>query len=279
MKFFFLLARRVPDGPSQIILNVSVALVRRGHQVSSIIAEEELTALGPAPVDHDLYLLKSYTELSLSLSGALEARGARLINPHAGCLAARNKIVCQQMLSGAGVPVPDSWITGDFKLLRALVRRFPLVLKPNMGWRGEGVCVVRDESELESVPMFSGPVLAQRYIPNEGEDLRVYVAGDHVFATRKPFSRTSFSIPGEPAAVSSEIRDIALRCGRVFGLRLYGLDIIEGPDGPRVVDLNYFPGYKGVADAVCAVADTIEACALEAGRTGRPAPRLAEDAS
>ena len=259
MKFFFLLARRVPDGPSRVVLDVRDALTRRGHQVASVIAEEELTALGRIGPAHDLCLLKSYTELSLSLSGALEARGAHLINPHAGCVAVRNKIVCQQMLWQAGVPVPESWVTGDFNLLRSLVRRFPLILKPYMGWRGQGICIVRDERDLGSIAKCSSPMLVQRYIPNRGEDLRIYVAGDEVFATRKPFSSTSFSVAGEPAPVSAEIRDIALRCGRLFGLRLYGLDIIEGADGPRVVDVNYFPGYKGVPHAARIVADYVEA--------------------
>jgi ribosomal protein S6--L-glutamate ligase len=258
VKFFFLLARRVPDGPSQIVLEVSELLARRGHQIASVIAEESLTPLGDMPCDHDLYLLKSYTELSLSLAGALDARGASLINPFTGCVAARNKIVCCQVLREAGVPVPQSWVTSDFTLLKPLLQQFPLIVKPNMGWRGEGVTLVRNEKELAGLSLPSGPVLIQEYIRNNGEDLRLYVAGDRVFGIRKRFSETSFSIPGEPVAVSDEIREIALRCGRAFGMQLYGIDIIEGPDGPRVVDVNYFPGYKGVPGATQAVADCIE---------------------
>lgn len=35
----------------------------------------------------------------------------------------------------------------------------------------------------------------------------------------------------------AEVREIARRCGQVFGLGLYGLDMIEGPSGPVVVEL------------------------------------------
>ena len=265
MKFFFLLARRVPDVPSQIVLDVSAELARRGHKTTFMIPEESLTPLGDIPCDHDLYLLKSYTELSLSLAGALDARGASLINPFAGCVAARNKIVCYQVLRVAGVPVPQSWVTSDFSLLKPLLQQFPLIVKPNMGWRGEGVTLVRTEKNLENLRVPSGPVLIQEYIRNNGEDLRLYIAGDQVFGIRKRFSETSFSIPGEPVAVSSEVREIALRCGRAFGMQLYGLDIIEGPDGPRVVDVNYFPGFKGVPGAALAVADCIERFARASG--------------
>jgi len=36
------------------------------------------------------------------------------------------------------------------------------------------------------------------------------------------------------------------------------MDVIGTPDGPKVVDVNDFPGYKAVPDAAVAVADYIE---------------------
>jgi ribosomal protein S6--L-glutamate ligase len=258
MKFHFLLARRTPDVPSQIILDVSRILNERGHRVSSSIPEEELCGLHNLRLDHDLYLLKSYTEFSLSLAGALSKQGANLINPYDGCAAARNKIVCYQMLKQACVPVPNAWITAELGSLAPRLRQHALILKPVMGWRGEGIRVVRDERELAALPQFSGPVLIQEYIENPGEDLRLYVAGEEVFGIRKRFSHTSFAVDGEPVPVSREMRSIARLCGRIFGLQLYGIDVIEGPDGPRVVDVNYFPGYKGVRNAAYAVAEHIE---------------------
>jgi ribosomal protein S6--L-glutamate ligase len=258
MKFHFILARRTPDVPSQIILDVSRILRERGHRVNSSIPEEELCGLHDLPVDDDLYLLKSYTELSLSLAGALSKQGANLINLYDGCTAARNKIVCYQMLKKACVPVPNAWITSDLSFLAPLLRQHALILKPVMGWRGEGVHVVRGEKELTSLPKVDGPLLIQEYIENPGEDLRLYVAGEEVFGIRKRFSRTSFAVDGEPVPVSREMRSIARLCGRIFGLQLYGIDVIEGAAGPRVVDVNYFPGYKGVPGAAYAVAEHIE---------------------
>jgi len=258
VNFFFLLARRTPDVPSQIILEVSGILRQRGHHVVSTIPEEELAPLHELPRNHNLYLLKSYTELSLSLAGALSARGANLINPYEGCAAARNKIVCYQVLKEFGVPVPKAWITGDTSLLKQLVQQGPLIVKPYMGWRGEGIRIVRNEREIDSLPEFTSPPLIQEYIENDGDDLRLYVAGKEVFGIRKRFSRTSFAQDGDPVAVTPEMRDIALRCGRAFDLTLYGIDIIEGAGGPCVVDVNYFPGYKGVRGAAGVVADCVE---------------------
>ena len=266
MRLRFLLARRVPDGPSRIVIEAAARLLRCGFEVSTIVAEEALQRSDRIAQQADVWLLKSYTPMSLSLAGALHAAGARLINPFPACAAVRNKIIAAQVLEAAGVPVPRTWVTGDLSLLAPMVRTTPLVVKPYLGWRGEGVHIVRSEAELLALPPPQEPVVVQQFVPGPGEDLRVYVAGERVFATRKPFSPASFCVPGRQVAVRDEVRAIALRCGEAFGLGLYGLDLIEADDGPRVVDVNYFPGYKGVAEAPEAVADYIASAALHATR-------------
>src|SRR3989449_11778732 len=198
---------------------------------------------------HDLYLLKSYTALSLSLAGVLHAEGARLLNPYPGCFASRDKIVASKLLHTAGIPAPRCWVTADLKLLDPIVEETPLIVKPHMGWRGEGIHIVRNRRELGAIRQPQTPLLIQEYLQGAGEDLRMYIAGDQVFAARKRFSSASFAEPGQPGAVTSELRDIALRCGRAFGLGLYSMDVIGTPDGPKVVDVNDFPGYKAVPDA------------------------------
>ena len=261
MKLYFLLARRVPPVPSQIVLEVSEILRCRGFRVESGIAEEMLVSPDRLASTHDLYLLKSYTALSLSLAGVLHAEGARLLNPYPGCFASRDKIVASKLLHTAGIPAPRCWVTADLKLLDPIVEETPLIVKPHMGWLGEGIHIVRNRRELAAIPQPQTPqtpVLIQEYFQGTGEDLRMYIAGDQVFAVRMRFSSASFAEPGRPCAVSSELRDIALRCGQAFGLGLYSMDVIGTPDGPKVVDVNDFPGYKAVPDAAVAVADYIE---------------------
>ena len=258
MKIHFLLQRRVPDGPSEIVLAVARLLEERGFEIASTIAEEAVLRPERLGAEADLWILKSYTPLSLTLAGVLHANGARILNPYPASVTARNKILAAQLLDAAGIPAPCSWVTGDLALVAPLAREMPLVVKPAVGWRGEGVHVVRGEAELFALPPPREPVLVQELIPGPGVDLRVYVAGDEVFATRKPFSSTSYAVAGEEVEVPPEVRDIALRCGEAFGLGLFGLDVIESPRGPRVVDVNTFPGYKGIAGAPEAVAHYIE---------------------
>lgn len=269
MKIHFMLNQRVHAEPNAIFAAAIRMLERRGFAVSGWIAEEQLCAPEHLSLDHDLYVLKSQTELSLSLAGILHDRGARFLNPYPACAMLQNKIVAANRLARAGVPVPRSWVTGDFSLLRNLASTLPLIIKPYRGHRGAGIRVVRGPGELAGIPAQALPMLAQQFIPGTGDDLKVYVVGEQVFAVRKPFSSKSFRSTGVPCEVTPPVRDIALRCGRAFGLGLYGLDIIEGPDGPVVVDLNYSPGYRGVPEVAPLIASYIEEFAC--GHTTLPA--------
>jgi ribosomal protein S6--L-glutamate ligase len=254
MRVFFITVRRVPPVPSPVLVDVYARLSAWGFHVAEAIPEEHVLRTDDLSPSEDLYVLKSHTELALSLAGLLHARGARLLNPYPSCVAAQDKITACNLLRLAGVPTPRTWVTGDVRLTRPLLARGPLIIKPHRGHRGVGVSVVRDDAELVAAPASAGPVVAQELVRGPGDDLKVYVVGERVFAVRKPFGPDSFTRPGRRCEVTGEVRDLALRCGRAFGLGLFGLDVIESPDGPVVVDVNYFPGYKGVPDAGALIA-------------------------
>jgi ribosomal protein S6--L-glutamate ligase len=270
MKLFFLLVRRVPPVPSPVLLKVFQDLSRRGFEVETGIAEEMILRPDRMRVEHDLYLLKSHTELSLSIAGILNSQGAKLLNPYHCCIATQDKLQASRRLRAWGIPAPACWVTGDFSLLQSLVEEQPLLIKPYRGHRGADIILVHNPAELSTLPPPKGPVIVQEFISGTGEDLKVYVVGDQVYAVRKNFSPASFTRPGRPVPVSAEVRDIALRCGQAFGLGLYGLDMIESPDGPVVVDLNFFPGYKGVPNIAPRIADYIADYALNNIRLDLP---------
>jgi glutathione synthase/RimK-type ligase-like ATP-grasp enzyme len=228
--------------------------------------------------EHDLYILKSHTELSLSLAGALHTQGARLLNPYLSCSLTQNKIVVSRLLSDAGVRAPRSWVTEDYSLLREVLAETPLIVKPYLGHRGAGITIVRTEGELLALPKPVVPMIVQELVVGDGEDTKVYCVRDEVFAVRKVFSESSFTQVGRPVPVSDEVKQMANTVGRVCGLSLFGLDIIESDRGPYVVDVNYFPGYKGVPDVAPLIADAIDDYAqgrytLEAGAHAASARR------
>ena len=263
MRLYFLLARRKPPVPSPLLVEVAGRLRARGFGVESGIPEEMLVEGDRLAPSHDLYVLKSNTELALSLAASLHAQGARILNPFPACAAAQDKVLQVQRLRASGVPVPRTFVTGDVRRIRELLEECgPLVVKPLRGYEGVGVQVVRLPRDLVALPPLEGPVMVQDLVPGPGEDLKVYVVGTRVWAVHKPFAPGSFSAAGRPAPVTPQVEAIALRAGAACGLGVFGIDVIESPDGPVVVDLNAFPGYKGcqgVADPMAAyIADYAE---------------------
>lgn len=257
----FLLAERVPPVTSPVLVEVFDRLRIRGFDVEAGIPEQGLRRVDDLVADADLVVLKSHTELALALAGVLHGAGVRILNPYEHCLLAQDKTTAARILREAALPVPGTWLTGDVRLAAPLLTHGPLIVKPHRGHRGVGVSVVRSYDDLADISAglgsHDGPMVVQEYVEGLGEDLKVYVVGDEVFAVRKPFSPDSFTRPGRPVPVAEEVREIALRCGHAFGLGLFGIDVIESPRGPVVVDVNYFPGYKGVPDAAAFIADYI----------------------
>lgn len=265
MRIAFLLTRRVPDVPSPVVQAASASLTARGHQVCGYIPEDVLRRADDFRPEADLYVLKSHTELALSLAGLLDDQQVPICNPYLACLRAQDKITASQRLTSAGIPAPQTWITADLTLAADLLAGGPLIVKPHRGHRGADVHVIRAPEDLAALPVPTTPVVVQRFVPGTGEDLKVYVAGEHVWAVRKPFSSDSFTRPGVPVVVTPLVREIAQNVRAAFGLELFGVDVIESPDGPVVVDVNYFPGYKGCGDVGEQVADIIHTAALTAG--------------
>jgi hypothetical protein len=66
MKLYFMLVRRVPPVPSPVLLEVFKILKQRGFRIATAL-EEMIIQPDGLKVEHDLYILKSHTELSLSL--------------------------------------------------------------------------------------------------------------------------------------------------------------------------------------------------------------------
>lgn len=265
MKIGMLMLRHPPTRISPIMPEVVQLLEKWGCEIQIIYPEERVTPLSQVRVEHDLYILKSGTEIALSLAGALDAVGACIINPYSVAAAMRDKIVSMRVLEAAGVPVPETYVTSDSRRLASLLDAGPLVLKPYRGSRGRGVHVIWDADELDDISNDEGPVFAQRYYKPEGEDHKIYVIGDQMFGVKRVFpAKTYAEKTGQPFTVTPEFREIALRCGRAFGVELFGFDVIISSGRPYVVDIQGFPGFKGVPDAALRLADYLYAAGQRA---------------
>jgi fructose-1,6-bisphosphatase/inositol monophosphatase family enzyme/glutathione synthase/RimK-type ligase-like ATP-grasp enzyme len=274
VRIAFLLVKHPPERKSPIIPEVMHLLRERGTTVDVLHPDESVTGLASVRVEHDLYVLKSGTDRALSLSGALHAQGASILNPYPVAAALRDKVVATRVLQAAGVPVPETWVASEPRQLSPLLEGGALVVKPYRGSQGRGVQVVRSAAELDSVPAYDALVFAQRHHAPDGPDRKLYCIGGRVFGVKRIWPPRSYEDKlGEPFAVSSELEEIALRCGRAFGVTLFGVDVVMSGGRPYVVDMQAFPGFKGVPDAALQLANEILAVARRSGGTPQRGPR------
>ena len=85
----------------------------------------------------------------------------------------------------------------------------------------------------------------------EPATLRAFVIGDQVVSSMRRVAegwKTNYSRGAKPAParINREFEEIAIKSAKAVGCKIAGVDILEGPDGPRIVDVNSQPGWKGL---------------------------------
>jgi ribosomal protein S6--L-glutamate ligase len=188
---------------------------------------------------------------TFSLLRAAELAGATVINACSAISSVYDKARMAVELAAAGIPTPKTWIGSGHQIAASLHSEdMPLVVKPVHGDNGAGIRVARSWEELTAI---SGPVLVQQYIQNDGFDLKLYCIGNSTWLVRKPGSCAAFGqsrneMP-ELLRLTREFSEIADRCRLCFGLELFGVDCLDTPDGPVVIEVNEFPNYSGIPHA------------------------------
>ncbi|HEY3019209.1 MAG TPA: hypothetical protein VGJ32_03410 [Solirubrobacteraceae bacterium] len=235
----------------------------QGHPPALVVADDgaRVTSIaplaGPAPRSAwgalepgDVVVTRSRDPYALALLEEAEARGARALDRAEAVQRVRDKVTCALGLAHRGLPVPPTLLAhrpGDLAALPASA--FPLVVKPVLGDNAHGVRIVARRGELDGVDWDAGPHVAQPYVDAGGFDLKLYVAGDAIWATRRPGPLSERTDPVTRVAVTPELRRIADGCRAEFGLRLFGVDVLESAGRLAIVDVNEFPNYTGVDEA------------------------------
>ncbi|MFN8454151.1 MAG: ATP-grasp domain-containing protein [Anaerolineae bacterium] len=262
MKIGVIMQRYLPSHQGAIMPEVVQLLREWGARVDIICPDEQLTDMTRVRVNYDLYILKTKTDLSLSLAGILHTTGAIILNSYPVSTVLRDKIMTTQILQAAGVPIPQTYVAAHPRQLAPLLEDGPLVVKPYRGSQGRGVRVVRSSAQLETDSTGSESVFAQRYHEPDGHDHKIYCIGGQIFGVRRPWPvRTYEEKVGQPFTITPELREITQRCGQAFGIDLYGVDVVVSAGRPYVVDISSFPGFKGVPNAALRLADYIYAAA------------------
>ncbi|KKL79656.1 hypothetical protein LCGC14_2012630 [marine sediment metagenome] len=218
----------------------------------------------------DAVISRDRSLMGLFLLAWAEKLGLPIVNPRAAIEKVRNKAEMTAALAAAGIPMPETVVCRTIEQLWDLRPSFfPFLVKPNFGDNAAGIQMVIDRFDLRGVRSSDDSVVVvQKFVPNDGTDLKLYVAGERVWAVRKtsPWPQNGQSQCSQ-VPLDQEMRSVALRCGHALGLDVYGVDALPTLRGIRVLEVNEFPNFTGVAAAPQAVADVLLARA-----SGRRAP-------
>tara|TARA_R110001592_G_scaffold363371_1_gene685766 strand:- start:414481 stop:415677 length:1197 start_codon:yes stop_codon:yes gene_type:complete len=196
-----------------------------------------------------------------------------------GITNSRDKLRSLQILSRHHVGLPRTTFVRDKKDVLPAIQRIggaPVVIKLIEGTQGIGVLladtVKQAESIIELLQSQKQNVLIQKFVAeSKGKDVRAFVVGDQVVAAMRRVAqgqefRSNVHRGGvaEPVELDEQYRETAVRCTQILGLRVAGVDMLEGKDGPQVMEVNSSPGLEGIEkctelDVAGAVIDYIAA--------------------
>lgn len=168
-----------------------------------------------------------------------------------------DKLRCYQLLKKAGVPVPRTILLSEHTPLEWVSESlgFPMVVKLENGSKGRGVCLVQGLKELKNIAELycnnGRTLLAQEFIAtSKGRDMRITLCNDElIFSvirdnTKNSDFRSNVSQGGDALMVqpSKEAMDIAVKASQALGLCYCGVDLLFGPDGFIIGEINSMPG-------------------------------------
>ena len=239
--------------PLQFSLSIGTENVEILHKGEPIRIDAAIPRIGHSITRHGVALLNQFEQIGIYAANSGE--GIRL---------SRDKLLASQILAKNGIIIPTTAYVRDIRDVEAAIQRvggLPCVIKVSEGTQGLGVFLrhtLREAKNLvEALLLGDKAVLIQEYIAeSHGKDIRVLVVGDKVVAAMRRRARGSefrsnYHLNGtiEAVTLSPEAETIARRAARVLGLGIAGVDLLEGEDGPLVLEVNSSPGLEGIEKA------------------------------
>jgi ribosomal protein S6--L-glutamate ligase len=267
----------VADRTDHPVLAAMLAELGTRHRVRLLLPPAD-TSGSQAMADElrapaDIYLLKSRSEFALELARAVEGEDVAVVNTAAATGDCRDRTSMARRLEAAGIPAPRTLAAGPLADVISAVA-FPAIVKSRLSRRGDLVRKVARGAELkELAAAWSGePVIVQELSPGDGWDYKAWVIGDEIHVGRRLSSLTTGAVgsqkrdhPISDPGIERTVRELALSVGRAFELELFGVDVLTSDGHVAVVDVNAFPGFRGVPGAAGKLTAHIERVAARTG--------------
>jgi RimK family alpha-L-glutamate ligase len=218
--------------------------------------------------DVDLCLLRSFgpgsTEQStrrISMLEHMELAGIKMVNSTYPFRRSRDKYATQYILHSAGIPIPQTYTTESLaRAYQQTNEMGEIIYKPILGSMGRG-SMKFDDADLaynayRLLDRLHHPLILQKYIETPGRDIRIFIVGDEVVGAVYKYLpegewKSNVAQGGRMVeeAMSDEIIDMAFGATEVMELDYAGVDILESPEGPVVLEMNASPGWQGLKKA------------------------------
>jgi len=203
---------------------------------------------------------------SISFYGAavvrqFEQMGVFSVNSAVAITTARDKLRSLQVLSRHDIGIAHSaFVRQKSDVLPAIqkVGGAPVIVKLLEGTQGIGVILAESEKVAEAIvetlQAKDMNVLIQKFVQeSKGRDIRAFVIGDRVVAAMRRRAvggefRSNVHRGGrtERVQLSEDYERTAVRAAQIMGLRVAGVDMLEGNDGPVIMEVNASPGLEGI---------------------------------
>jgi ribosomal protein S6--L-glutamate ligase len=253
------------------------AAIDRGHKVRVLNTlrfaidlsgdEPDLQYRGKQLSHYDAVLPRigaSITFFGIAVVRQFEQMDVYTPNTATGIANSRDKLRSIQILSRHDIGIPATTFVRDRADVLAAIERVggaPVVIKLLEGTQGIGVILAPDtkvaEAVIETLQSTKQNVLIQRFIAeSKGRDIRALVVGDRVVAAMRRRAqgdefRSNLHRGGtsEIVTLEEEYERVAVQSAQIMGLRVAGVDMLEGDDGPLVLEVNSSPGLEGIETA------------------------------
>jgi len=230
-------------------------------------AEPDLQYRGRPLSDYDAILPRigaSITYFGTAVVRQFEQMDVYTPNTANGIANARDKLRATQILSRHNIGMPATAFVRNRADVRPAIERVggaPVVIKLLEGTQGIGVILAPEvkiaEAIIETLQSTRQNVLIQRFVAeSKGRDIRALVVGDRVVAAMRRTAqgdefRSNVHRGGtvEQVELTPEYEQVAVRSAQIMGLKIAGVDMLEGADGPLVMEVNSSPGLEGIEAA------------------------------
>jgi len=236
--------------------------------LSIIVSEEEAQVLCEGwPLHPDAVIPRigfSITQRGVRIVRQFERMGVHVSNRGDAILRSRDKLTAAQVMTAHDLPVPQTAQVNHWRDVERAIHRIggvPCIVKVSEGTQGSGVFLVRSLREARELVWGlldqRKTVLVQEYIQeSHGRDIRVLVVGGEVVAAMRRSAsgrefRSNYHLGGhvETVQLPELYESVARRAARVLGLDVAGIDLLEGRNGPLVLEANSSPGLEGIESA------------------------------